>query len=112
MDGPDSYGDGQVGLAGAGRSLQQDSLGAGHEAGGCQIQDLPFIDGGVVGKVEVLQGFEGREAGLFEASFEQPVGPDAQFVFHQKLQKLQVRQAGGNGLLASHLHGGGHAREP
>ena len=56
LDGPQRQGDGQVGLAHAGRSQQQDVGGFGDEGQVGQFLDQPLVDGGLEGEVELLEG--------------------------------------------------------
>ena len=56
LDGPEGQGCGQVGLAHAGRSQEQDVAGLGGEGQVGQFPDQALIDGGLEGEVKLLPG--------------------------------------------------------
>ena len=59
-------GDGQMGLAHAGRSQQEDVGGLGDEGQVGQFLDQPLVDGGLEGEVELLKGTLERADGPAE----------------------------------------------
>ncbi len=65
-------GGGQVGLAHAGRSEKHHILAVLQEAHGSQFVDLAFVNGGLEGKIEVIQGLLDRKARHLDLFF---IGP-------------------------------------
>lgn len=61
LDGGASERDGQVRLADAGRTEEQDVLGGGDEAAGAQLADELLVDGRLELEVELLERLDGRK---------------------------------------------------
>jgi hypothetical protein len=73
LDGFDAEGDGQMGLADAGRPEQDDILGALDEAQPGELPDLLAVDRGLELEVELVQRLDPGQAGEFEAALDAPL---------------------------------------
>jgi hypothetical protein len=73
LHGLDPEGDGQVGLAHAGRAEQDDVLGPLHEAQARQLSDDLAVDRRLEVEVELLQGLDPGKPGEFEATLDPPL---------------------------------------
>jgi len=108
-DRPQGDGGGDVALADPGGPDQEHVLVEGDEASGGELGDLGPGDLGIEGPVEVLDLLDLGDLGLFDAACEEPIGPAAQLVLHEKLEKLEVGQGSGGGLGESSGKSLGHA---
>ena len=94
LDGPPGQGHRQVGRAHAGRPQRQDVRGLGHEG---QFLDLPLVNGGLEGEVELLQGALEREVGHLGPGAEVALPSSLHLGAQQLFQHLWIGQllAGG-----------------
>ncbi len=77
LDGLDPEGDGEVGLAHAGRPEEDDVLGALDEAQAGELAHLFAVDRGLKVEVELIQALEPGQAGQLETALDAPLVPAA-----------------------------------
>lgn len=77
LDGPDPEGDGEVGLAHAGRTEQDDVLGALDEAQAGELAHLLAIDRGLKVEIELVQALDPGQPGQLETALDAALVPAA-----------------------------------
>jgi len=75
LDGLDAEGDGEVGLADAGRAEQDDVLGALDEAQAGELPDLLAVDRGLEVEVELIEALDPGQPGQLEAALDAALMP-------------------------------------
>ena len=100
LAGPDRHADGEVGLAGAGRSEEHDVVAAFDEVEGAEVGDDVTLEAALVVEVELLEGLAGREAGGADAELAAVGLAGGDFAFEAGGEELLVGPALGPGALA------------
>ena len=90
--GPEAQGHGQVGLAHAGRTQEQNVGGFSYEGQVGQLLDLPFVYGGLEAKVELLQGALEGQVGQLGPGGEVALPAGGHFRPQQLSQHLRIGQ--------------------
>ena len=109
LDGGHAQGDRQMGLADARRAQEQDVLAVGDEAQGGQLADLALADGGLKGKVELVQGLDEREVGQLGLHGDIPLVAGRDFGLQQVIQEVEVGPVVLGRLFAPGVQALGHA---
>lgn len=102
---------GEVGLAGAGRAVEEDVLAARDEEAGGEVADGGGIEGGDGGEVEVFEGFVFLKGGTLEAEVEGVGVAALDLVLKEELEELEVAEAGLASLAEAEIEGIKHAAE-
>ena len=102
----------EVALAGPRRPEKQAVLALQQEAPRREFEDQLLVHLRIEGEVEVVEcAAPVAEVGLLDAAFDKSVTAPVQFVMHQAIQEVEVRQAFGLGLQNARLQGRGHPRK-
>src|ERR1044072_5516860 len=102
---------GEMGLADAGRPLNEDVFVALDEARGGEIEDLLARDRGIEAEIKALEGLLEVEAGAAEPEGELLLGPALAFVFAEPRGKLDKRELRLHRLAIAELQGFEDPRE-